>query len=329
MLHPVVAGGLAYAGAIALMACGITIIYMCTRTFNFAHATMCTWGFYVTYTMVELYGGTPYQYFPLAFLVGALLGAVCYFGINRRLLRRKASEITLMMSTLGYHMMLLALIQIYCDYLTYKLGLYPRRVTMSVHDVEVAGVRASTIVSICLAVGILTVLHLFMTRTKFGIAMRATVENPMLASVIGINSEKVYLTSWILGGGLAALGGALVSFVITATPVLGDMIIVVMFAGSILGGLYSVYGSLLGGFVVGLAEYLGTYGLSLVLGGWVMGYRLVIPLLIMALTLLLFPRGLAGIPWRELPTRLREALRPARVKESLGRLGLGLRRGRT
>jgi len=305
MIPPVLASGLAYAGAIALMACGITIIYMCTRTFNFAHATMATWGFYITYTCLMLYGGSPYQYFPLSFLFGALLGAICYFGVNRPLLKRKASEITLMMSTMGYDMALLATIQIFCDFLTYRLGLYPRMVTMSAYDVEVAGVSASTLVSVILAVSILTILHFFLTKTKFGIAMRATIENPVLASAIGIDSEKVYLTAWLLGGGLASLGGALASMVITGTPVMGNIIIVTMFAGSILGGLYSIYGSLLGGFVVGLAEYVGTYLLSLALGGWVLGYRMVVPLVIMAVTLLFVPRGLAGLPWEKLFRKIR------------------------
>jgi len=297
MLPPILASGIIYAGAIALMACGITIIYMATTTFNFAHATMATWGFYITYLCYMLYGGTPYQYFPLSFLFGALLGIICYFGVNRPLLRRRASPVTLMMSTMGYDMALLAIIQIFCDYLTYRMRLYPRRVTMSMYETSVWGVPASFFISLTLAIAIPVILHIFLTKTKFGIAMRATIENPTLASVIGINAEKVYLASWIIGGGLASLGGAIVSMTITGTPVMGNMIIVTMFAGSILGGLYSAYGSLLGGFVVGLAEYVGTLSLATYWGGWVLGYRMVIPLIIMAGTLLVAPRGLAGLPW--------------------------------
>ena len=307
MLPPVVISGITYAGAIALMACGITIIYMSTRTFNFAHATMATWGFYVTYVCYMLYGGTPYQYFPLSFLFGAVLGAICYFGINRPLLRREASPITLMMSTMGYDIALLATIQIFCDYLTYKLRLYPRRVIMSTYETAVWGVPASFFISLILAIAIPVALHMFLTMTKFGVAMRATIENPALANIIGIDAEKVYLASWIIGGGLASLGGAIASMTITGTPVMGNMIIVTMFAGSILGGLYSAYGSLLGGFVVGIAEYVGTWLLASYWGGWLLGYRMVIPLIIMAGTLLAFPRGLAGLPWGALLVALKGA----------------------
>lgn len=297
MIPPVVADGIAYASAIALLACGITLIYMCTRTFNFAHASMATWGLFIVYTGVELYGGSPYQYFPLAFLFGGILGAICYICINGPLLRRQASEVTLMMSTLGYELILLSTLQMYADYLTKKFKLYPRLITLGTHDFQIFGIRAVTTISFIMAVSILTTLHLFLIKTKFGIAIRATVENPPLANVIGINSEKVYITSWIIGGGLASLGGATISLVLTGSPYMGWTIIVTMFAASILGGLYSIYGGTLGGYIVGIAEYVGMSILAGIIGPWILAYRPVIPLIIMAVTLLAFPRGLAGIPW--------------------------------
>ena len=292
------ASGLVYASGLALTSGGITLLYITTRTFNFAHASMATFGFYVVYTFVALKGGNPYIYFPLAFLFGSLLGIIVYFILNRPLLKRKANEITLMMSTLGYDLILLSLIQMYCDYLTHTYKLYPRRVTMSVYDIQIGGMNASTYFAPITAVLIITVLSLFLTRTKFGIAMRATIENTPLSEASGINSDKVYMTSWIIGGGMASLGGAVLAMATTGSPVLGMNLIANMFAGAILGGLYSIYGGLFGGFVVGLAEYAIVYWLAESVGTWILGYRLAIPLLIMVVTLLFFPRGLAGIQWR-------------------------------
>lgn len=296
--------GLIYASALALTAGGITLLYITTRTFNFAHASMATWGFYVAYTGVMMYGGSPYRYFPAVFVLGALLGAVCYVGLNRPLLRRQAAEITLMMSTLGYDLILLSAIQMYCDYLTYGMKLFPRRVTMSIYDFNLLGTTAAAIILPLMAVAFLTGLHFFLVKTKFGVAMRATIENPLLAAASGINSDRVYLAAWIIGGGMAALGGACMAMAMTGTPVMGMVSIPFMFAGAILGGLHSLYGGILGGFVVGLTEYAGVYFLALQVGPWVLGYRMAIPLLLMALTLLLFPRGLAGIPWSSLGGRV-------------------------
>jgi len=309
MFPPVVADGIAYASAIALMACGITLIYMCTRTFNFAHASMATWGLFIVYTGVELYGGSPYHYFPLAFLFGGLLGAICYICVNGPLIRRQASEVTLMMSTLGYELVLLSALQMYADYLTLKFKLYPRLITMGTYDFQIFGVKAITVISFVSAVTILTALHLFLVRTKFGIAIRATVENPPLANIVGINSEKVYMTSWIIGGGLASLGGAVVGLVLTGSPYMGWTIIVTMFAASILGGLYSIYGGTLGGYIVGIAEYVGMSILAGIVGPWILPYRPVVPLIIMSIALLAFPQGLAGIPWSSLIEKVFKGVR--------------------
>ena len=307
MIPPLLAAGLVYASGLALAACGITMIYMCTRTFNFAHANMATWGAYTVYTCLMFWKGLPYAYWPLAFLVGAVLGAVCYYTINGPLLRRKASDVTLMMSTLGYDLVLLSIVGMYVEFFerTYHPPMTPRMASLSAYDVKILGMPAAAIISPILAVGLVAGLYIFMTKAKFGIALRATVENPDLAGVVGINSDRVYLASWIIGGGLASLGGAVMAMAVTVNIVFGMTAIVPMFASSILGGLHSVYGAVLGGMVVGLAEYGITYLLSLWLGGMVHAYRAVIPLMIMAATLMAFPRGLAGVPWGKLLGRLR------------------------
>lgn len=311
-MAPWLATGLIYASALALTAGGLTLLYMSTRTFNFAHASMATLGFYVVYSGAVLGGGLLYQYFPLAFLIGGLLGLICYYGLNRPLLQRGAVEITLMMSTLGYDLVLLSVIQMYADYLTFSRGLFPRRVTMSVYDFELFGASAASIILPLVAIVFLTALHLFLVKTRFGVAMRATIENPVLAGALGINSDKIYLLAWFIGGGMASLGGAAMSMAVTGTPVLGMNTIPFMFAGAILGGLHSLYGGILGGFVLGLTEYAGVFFLSQRVGPWIFGYRMGIPLLLMAATLLIFPRGLAGIPWAALPGSLGGLIRKKR-----------------
>ncbi|OPL11200.1 MAG: hypothetical protein AVO34_09190 [Firmicutes bacterium ML8_F2] len=295
-MAPWMASGLIYASGLALTAGSITLLYITTRTFNFAVASLATVGFYVTYSGVALYGGLPYQYYPFVIIVGAVLGLICYYALNRHLLRRNAAEITLMMSTLGYDLVLLSFIQMYADFLTNSYRLFPRRVTMNIYDFELFGENAAAFLLPIIAIVVLTLLHLFLTRTKFGVAMRATIENPVLAGASGINSDRVYMVSWIIAGGMAALGGSFMAMAMTGTPVMGMYTIPMMFAGAILGGLGSLYGGILGGFVIGMTEYAGVFALSQHFGPWVLGYRMGIPLMLMVITLLLFPRGLAGIP---------------------------------
>lgn len=306
MLPPVaVAKAVAYADSLALMAAGITLIYICTRTFNFAHASFATWGLYVTYAMTVLVGGNPYYYLPFSFLFVGGLGVLVYLLVIRPLMRRGASPTTLMMSTLGVDLVLLSTIQMFADFLTRVYKLYARRVILEVYDFSIFGLPGITFISLIIVIALIASLHWFMVRTKFGIAMRATIENPDLSSVLGINPNVVYMTSWFIGGGLAGLGGGIASLAITGDPTVGSRIVVSMFASSIVGGLYSVYGSVLGGLLVGLTEYLGIMILSLQLGGWILAYRPVIPLISMVITLLIYPRGLAGVNWGKILLRVK------------------------
>jgi branched-chain amino acid transport system permease protein len=214
------------------------------------------------------------------------------------------------MSTLGVDLIFYAIINIFVDYLTevYKIP-NARYFVLELKDVSLGtiygtSIRAITFVSTLVVITLIVSLHLFLTKTKFGIAVRATIENTALATVLGINPERVYVLSWFLGGALAGLGGGLLSMTISGYPDVGMTIIVTMFAGSIVGGLYSIFGSLLGGFLVGLSEQLGITGLSLAFGGWVLAYKPIIPLIAMVLALLLFPEGLGGIKFKGLSLRL-------------------------
>ncbi|MEM0078744.1 MAG: branched-chain amino acid ABC transporter permease [Nitrososphaerota archaeon] len=295
----------AYSGGIALTAAGITLIYMATRTFNFAHASMVGWGFYVVFACYSIFGGTPYYYVPLAALFSGFLGILLYFGVNRWLLRAGASPITLMMSTLGVDLVLLATINIFADYLTDVYKINARYFVLELKDLVLGsmdglGIRAIPFVTVCIVVVLIVALHLFLKKTKFGIAVRATIENTQLATVLGINPEKVYIFSWFVGGALAGLGGGLLSLTMSGYPTVGMTIIVTMFAGSIVGGLSSIFGSLLGGFLVGLSEYIGITVLALSIGGWILAYRILIPLAALVTTLLIYPQGLAGIKLKKI-----------------------------
>jgi branched-chain amino acid transport system permease protein len=306
VLIEIIVKALAYSSCIALGASSITIIYMATRTFNFAHASFIAWGFYVVFSLYSIFGGSPYLYLAFAALFSGMLGIFIYLTVNRRLLRARSSEIVLMMSTLGLDLILFAFINIYADFLTAVYGLHARYFVLELKDLTIDigmfSIRAVGVIAPVIMVLIVIALNIFLTKTKFGIAMRASIENPNLAGMIGINPELVYMSSWLIGGLLAGLSGGLLSMVITGYPAVGMTTIVSFFAGSIVGGLYSIFGSLLGGLLIGLSEYMGIYFLSMAFGGEILAYRPIIPLIIMAITLLIYPKGLAGISLYRLKT---------------------------
>ncbi|MCD6236234.1 MAG: branched-chain amino acid ABC transporter permease, partial [Thaumarchaeota archaeon] len=195
----------------------------------------------------------------------------------------------------AYDMILYSVINILADSLNQVYKVTTKLFILESLDFEVMGLRGLFIVAPVSAIIMVTALYLLLNKTKFGIGMRAAIENPSLASVVGINVNLTYAFSWFISGGLAGVAGALMPLWLMCNPDVGVRLIVSVFAASIVGGLSSIYGAFIGGLVIGLAEILGTGYLSLSIGTWVIPYRPVIPLLIMAITLLFAPQGLTGL----------------------------------
>ncbi len=282
----------------------MSLVYITTRTYNFVLASMLAWGFYIVFTLTHLYGGTPYYYVPVAALFSGLLGLITYFGVNRRLLKTKANETTLMMSTLGFDLILYGFLNVFSDYLVNVHKIPAKFFVLETKDITIdlggLQVRAIGLVALITLVIAVMTLNTFLTKTRLGIAMRAAIENPELAGALGINPEVVYVLAWFVGGLLAGLSGGLLSLLTVGYTAVGMTIMVIFFAGALVGGIYSIFGSLLGGLLVGLGEYVGVYLMSTYIGGWISAYRPVFPLIIMAIALLTLPEGLISLPWGKL-----------------------------
>jgi branched-chain amino acid transport system permease protein len=108
-------------------------------------------------------------------------------------------------------------------------------------------------------------LHLFLTRSRMGKAMRAVSDNPDLARVSGISIDHVVRTTWLIAGALAAAGGTLLALDVTLKPDLSYNIILPIFAAAIVGGVGQPYGAIAGGLLVGFTETLAVFNWSVLL----------------------------------------------------------------
>jgi len=108
-------------------------------------------------------------------------------------------------------------------------------------------------------------LHIFLTRTRLGKAMRAMSDNADLAMVSGINTKLVVRVTWIVGGALACLAGTMLALDVQLKPDLAFNIILPIFAAGIVGGLGQAYGAIAGGFLIGFAETLAIFNWSVLL----------------------------------------------------------------
>ncbi|AEA46832.1 branched-chain amino acid ABC transporter permease [Archaeoglobus veneficus] len=295
----VVEGAIIYANLLVLLAIGLTLTYITTAVPNFAQGSFAIFGSYIALTLLRLSGIHPYTALPIAFILGGMLGLATYILVLRPLIKKDSTIVTLMIATLAWDLILLGIIGAYSEFLgkiTRKAGV---KFIFTYLDYEIAGISAIFLVSTVVIAVTLAGLFLLLYKTKFGIALRASMENPSLAEIMGVNVEYTRMFSWFLSGALAAMAGCLLPFKQEIVPATGALIIVSIFAASIVGGLSSIYGALLGGYIIGLSESLITYELSVVLGTGVLVYSKVVSLVILIITLLVAPRGIVGINWKK------------------------------
>jgi branched-chain amino acid transport system permease protein len=252
-------------------------------------------GVYITYTVFKQWGMNPYVGFPVAFLFGGAVGFFLYITVVNILRRMGGGQIVLTIATMAINIFLVAGVNIYATWIRMLTGRYAYNFMVKEGDFMLYGQRGITYVAFAICLSTAVLLHLFLTRTKMGIAMRATAEDPGLASIIGINTERIQQISWFLTGGMACLAGTMFPFWFLGTPGVGASLLSACMAGSLLGGVESAYGAIMGGFIVGFAQVLLTTFLMQNIGEWTGEYRTMIPMLILIFVLLFEPRGMIGI----------------------------------
>jgi branched-chain amino acid transport system permease protein len=295
----VIADGLVLGTTIALGAIGLTLVYAILRFANFTHGELMTWGAYLALTALAFAAATglPSDHrfpglsfgwpFLAALAVGAagagLIGLALDWALFARL-RRHGTAIVMVIASFGAALALRHLI-------TFFYGPSPDYFS---RDIQIAlpvlpGVRmtADQMVVAALAALLVALLHLFLSRTTLGRAMRATAENPALARVIGIDVARVVAATWLIGGALAAVAGVFVGLTVQLRPQMGFDMLLPLFAAAILGGIGSVRGAVAGGLIVGLAQ-----SLAVPLIG--AEYRQAVAFLVLLAVLLARPEGLFG-----------------------------------
>ncbi|MCW4051565.1 MAG: branched-chain amino acid ABC transporter permease [Candidatus Bathyarchaeota archaeon] len=295
MLIPAIwVAALVFASELTLLSIGFTLTYLTAKIPNFAHGTYAGIGIYVSYTFAKIFNLSPYFGFPLAFLIGGLFSVIVYKIVIGALTNMGGGAIVLTISTLAIQIFLTGLIQIYAYWLRDRYSTYAMSFLLKQNDFKIGDFPGIFVVSLSLTIVSVISLHYMLTKTNIGVAMRATAEDPELASVLGININQIQLFSWFLTGGLACLAGAMIPLWFMSTPQSGAMIITSIMAGSLLGGFDSIYGAVVGGALVGLSEIMLTTWGQAIIGVWVGEYRPLVPMIFLVAVLLVEPDGLHG-----------------------------------
>jgi len=284
MLNQLLLNGIIAGSIYALIAIGFTVIYRTVKFFHFAHGVVYTAGAYFAYTLII----SLHLNFALSFFLAIVLAAILGVAIDRLvyypLRQQKASNLIFLLASFGVVIFIQNLIQ-----LIYGAQILTIRTGPIKEGHHFLGAVITDIQILILAVSIILMifLWLFIQKTKLGKAMRAVSDDPIAANVVGINPERIILTSFAIGSALAGAAGILISFETNIEPTMGFSALLKGIIASIIGGIGSIPGAVLGGFFLGLAENLGIWKIS---AGW----KDCIAFAILIIFLLLRPRGILG-----------------------------------
>jgi branched-subunit amino acid ABC-type transport system permease component len=273
--------GLATASVVALAAVAVSLQVSVTNFFNFAFGDFMTLGAYVAWSANQ--GGISLA---LAVLIGGiavgLLGVLANFLVFRPLMRRGVRPVTLLISGVGLSFLVQnALILIWSP--------SPKRFTLNLGNALNIGpflLTPGDLIMIGASATLLLALHVMLSYTKFGKAIRATSNNIDLARCCGIDSDRVISLTWFIAGLLTAVAGVgLVLQESTLSPTTGFTELFVILGAVILGGIGRPYGAMLGALIVGiLTEVAGAYMNA--------AYKTSIAFGVVVILLLLRPQGL-------------------------------------
>lgn len=245
--------GLVLGAIYALSATGLSLIYGVMRFAHFAHGELLAFGAYAALVAVRGLGISPWAAIPVAILATVPLAWAADRAFYARL--RRSLPAVLLISSFATALMIRAVL--YLGFgptpLGYGLGIVPPLVW--------GGVRMQQrhlwiILGAALAA---TLLHLLLSRTRAGRAMRAMADDPDLARITGVNVNAVIRLTWAVAAALAATAGVFLGIDTELQPVMGFNVLLASFAAAILGGIGRPWGSALGGLMLGMAEELSSF----------------------------------------------------------------------
>jgi branched-subunit amino acid ABC-type transport system permease component len=286
-LAQLVVNGLVTGAIIAMGAVGASLIFGVLRIGNFAHGDYLTLGAYAA-LFANVAMAQNLLVAALVAIAGTALFAILMEFILFRPMRGKGSA-SLFIITIGLAMAVRHVIYL-------SAGSATQQYDIDQFAVFVAGpVRFSPGALVATVAALITIpaVGLLLSRTRIGKSMRALANEPELAAVSGIDTDRVAIYTWALAGGLAGLAGILFGLLQgTFNPELGWAVLFLIFTAVILGGIGSAYGALLGGLAVGLLMELSTW--SGLLGGLDPRFKPVVAFVTLILLLLYRPQGFFG-----------------------------------
>lgn len=295
--------GLTVGAIYALVAIGYTLVYGVLRLINFAHSEVFLVGLFAQYFVLQAFGFAPNAdvynvgilmtvvYLGAAMVVAMLASGGTALLLERvayRPLRRKgAPPLVFLITAIGASFVLQQIFFIWRGQVPEPtLRLVQAEVQFTIGSAEVTNLQ---LVIIAASVILMIIADRFVNKTKFGRGIRAVSQDSTTATLMGVNPEKIIMTTFVVGGMLAGAAALLYSLYVPQTLVFnaGFILGLKAFAAAVLGGIGNLRGALLGGLLLGIAENWGQ-----VLFGF--EWRHAIAFVLLIFVLMFRPTGILG-----------------------------------
>jgi len=252
--------GLTLGSVYAIVALGYTMVYGIIQLINFAHGELVMLGAMVAFSVIGALAGTTLP--PILIVIVGILAAVpvCVlvgYAMERVAYRplRNAPRLAPLITAIGISIILQHVALLIWGRSPLAFPQIIPLVSFTIGGAIITGVQIAIILTSLLMMAGLT---LIVYRTKLGIAMRATSQNPQVAGLMGIDINRIISFTFIVGAALAAIAGVMVgSYYGIAHYTMGSLLGMKAFSAAVLGGIGNIAGAMLGGILLGVVEALG------------------------------------------------------------------------
>ena len=297
-----IVNGIGQGAILALIALGYTLVYGILRMINFAHGEVFMAGAFISFFFADAYlrsgflNSQPYAALAILLVVSVAASTLVAVLLERIAYRplRNAPRLVPLITAIGASLFIANAFRGFFGPQPYG---YPRPTVLD-DSVDVVGIPVARVQLLVFVTAIVAMvaLQLFVNRSKTGRSMRAVAEDSEIASLMGINVDRIVVITFIVGGVLAGVAGLLYSLAFTQVQfTMGFRPGIAAFTAAVLGGIGSIGGAALGGFLLGVLQAVGP---SLFLTGYGIpsenSLRDAFVFLVLVLVLVFRPGGLLG-----------------------------------
>ncbi len=282
---------LVYGCQLGILSVALSLNYITDEIPNYALGGIIGTGSMVNWMMTREWGLNPYLGVPVAFLAGGIINTAVFLGVIDKTVKKGRSLVLITLATLGIEFIVTPLNRIWWFWLGEQTPTMDFSLFLRLFDLQLWGYPMVFYFSVAAAVLALSFIKFIFPRLNAGRVFLAFSENRDLASVQGVNINRVKAFTWFVTGGIAGFTGAVAPLFFHSSAGVGITLVTSALAGCILREIKNPVHSLIGGFMLGSAEIALTVAGQALIGVWIGEYRPMLPIIVLSLVMLFAPEG--------------------------------------